>query len=121
MENDVQFFKKEIKKNKEKNEKFVKKLKSDIISNLDIQNCVITAVKNYLEAKKGLLKEQKFEYAFLIKFCSSSAYRRLWIMHQSLLPPPTSVDSHYKNKINILKKQLTDPSEIVPLLDSPIE
>ena len=62
------FFKKEIKTNKEKNEKLVKKLKSDIISNLDIQNCVITAVKNYLEAKKGLLKEQKFEYAFLLNF-----------------------------------------------------
>ena len=65
LENDVQFYKKEIKKIKEKNEKFVKKLKSDILSNLDIQNCVITAVKNYLEAKKGLLKEQIFEYAFL--------------------------------------------------------
>ena len=123
LEKKILFYKNQITEvedqNKELKQKLEKKLRSDIIFNLDISDENLKeAFKNFLNKKFGLLKEQIFEMSFLIKYCSTSAYRRLWILSHDLLPPPSSVDSHFKNKVKIVKKQLIDPAEINPLLDA---
>ena len=123
LEKKLRSCRKEIKKIKEQNIENLKKLekhyRSIIISKIDFDNEDLkSTLKNYLNRKSSLMKEQVFEFAFLIKFCSSAAYRRLYIFSRGLLPPPSSVESHFKKQVNMVNKLLTDPSEIDMLLDS---
>ena len=37
--------------------------------------------------------EEILQMSFLIKYCYSSAYRRLWILSNFKLPSPTTIDS----------------------------
>ena len=62
--------------------------------------------------------EEILQMCFLIKYCDSAAYRRLWILSNFKLPPPTTIDTHFESKINYVEHCLTNPDDIDMILDS---
>lgn len=56
--------------------------------------------------------------AFLVKYCSSSAYNRLVTLSHNNLPPPSTVESHFHKPLANLHDCLTNHDKIGILLDS---
>ena len=46
------------------------------------------------------------EFSFLIKYCSSAAYMRIYNMFNKKLPSPSTVDSHFRKQI--IERETTD-------------
>lgn len=58
-----------------------------------------------------------FKFGFLIQYCSSSAYDRLYTLVKQQIPPISTINSHFKNDLLNKKKILSNPKEIASLLD----
>ena len=72
----------------------------------------------FFHKPKSFWNENVLKATFLIKYCSESAYNRLWTLSKNLLPPPTTIESHYEKMIQKVHQYLTDSSQITYLLDS---
>lgn len=57
------------------------------------------------------------KFGFLIKYCSESAYRRLYFLLDEKIPPPSTIDSHFHKDIINREKVLTNPFQITEILD----
>lgn len=80
--------------------------------------------KNMLSVCKDIFSHSKGEcwsepilkMGFLIKFCSSASYCRLVILSNHRLPPSTTIDNHFENKLKRIEKTLETPKELYNLL-----
>ena len=72
-----------------------------------------------------ILHHKKFEswnlnilkFAFLIKYCSSSSYFRLFSLLNKQIPHPETVESHFHQQIIKREKQLLNANAVNELLD----
>lgn len=65
---------------------------------IEIYKNIIESILNH-EKYKSWNNSYAFKFSFLIKYCSSSAYYRLYEMLGEKLPPPMTVQSHFKKQI----------------------
>lgn len=57
------------------------------------------------------------KFSFLMKYCSSASYYRLFKFLNQKLPSPSTVDKHFLPKVVEREKILTSSDEILPLLN----
>ena len=86
----------------------------EVISQLEIQkqNPLILHKKGQIWQDDKILK-----FGFLIKYCSSSAYRRLFVLLGEKIPPPSTIESHFRIDIKNREIILTNPNQITEILD----
>ncbi|KAK8845207.1 hypothetical protein M9Y10_021391 [Tritrichomonas musculus] len=97
---------------------------ANIVSNL-YSNCPQTQQQFMNDAFRDLFTHKTGEHwnenilqlAYLIKYCNTSCYRRLWILSNFKLPPPTTIDTHFESKTNLVEYCLSNADEIDFLLD----
>ena len=87
--------------------------------NSDMIMDLLSDIINHTKYKSWNLKV--LEFAFLIKYCSSAAYFRLFIMMGKLLPPPETIDSHFRSAIQKREKLLLNVDDFNKLLNQYLE
>ena len=86
---------------KEKKSPFWSNISSELYSDCTLkkQKYMNSVFDDLIYHQKGCTwNEETLEMAFLIKYCNASAYRRLWVLSNFRLPPPTTVDFHFQKK-----------------------
>lgn len=83
-------------------------------------------VKIYSEIFNSILNHQKYkswnnskalEFSFLIKYCSSSAYYRLYELLDEKLPSPQTIESAYRNQVIDRENLLLNAERVNDLLN----
>ena len=69
------------------------------------------------QKKKPWRDSNTLKFSFLLKFCSSSSYYRLFKFLNEKLPPPSTVESHFRQEIIEREKVLTCSKDVTVLLD----
>ena len=83
---------------------------------IEIFKGIINTILNH-EKYKSWNNPKALEFSFLIKYCSSSAYYRLYELLGEKLPPPPSIETYFKDETNKREKLLINAKDVNKLLN----